>query len=67
MSWYSFLPTNKYAIIGFILMMVGFFTLPILIGLLILPFGIVLFVFGIHKAYFDAGKNLYSYYQKWKK
>jgi hypothetical protein len=64
MNWFSLLPTNKYAFIGFGLMMLGFFTLPIMIGLIIMPVGILFFVFGIHKAYFDVGKKFYKFYQK---
>jgi hypothetical protein len=66
MPWYSFLPTNKYVFIGFVLILLGFFTLPILIGLIIMPIGIGLFLFGLHKAYYEGGKKIYSYYLRFK-
>jgi len=60
------IPFNKYVYIGFALMMIGFFTLPLLIGLFIMPFGIAMFILGLLKASFDAGKKGYSHYQKLK-
>jgi len=50
--------------IGFVLIFLGVFTLPILIGFIIMPVGIVMFIFGIHKAFFDVGKYGYDFYQK---
>ncbi|MFA5359517.1 MAG: hypothetical protein WC349_00950 [Patescibacteria group bacterium] len=64
MFWNFLLPFNKYVYIGFALIMLGVITLPVFVGLLIMPVGIVMFVFSIHKSLFDAGKKYYSYYQK---
>jgi len=39
-------PVNRYNFTGFILLILGFFTIPILIGFIIMPIGILLFCFG---------------------
>jgi hypothetical protein len=67
MNWYRLVPTNKYVYIGFGLMLLGFLTLPFLIGLLIMPIGILFLVFGIHKAFYDTGKGVYDFFKKFKK
>jgi hypothetical protein len=38
---------NRFSIIGLFLLMFGFFTLPILIGLFIMPIGSVLLIVGV--------------------
>jgi len=43
---------NKYSILGFILLMVGFLLLPVFVGFLIMPVGAVLLVFGVHLSLF---------------
>jgi hypothetical protein len=41
-----FLSPNRYSLIGFALLIIGFFTIPILIGLIIMPIGIVILLIG---------------------
>jgi hypothetical protein len=37
---------NRYSVVGFILLVLGFFTLPILIGFFLMPIGCLLLCFG---------------------
>jgi hypothetical protein len=41
-----FYPINRYGILGFILLVLGFFTLPILIGFILMPIGCLLLCYG---------------------
>lgn len=60
MNWYGLIPLNRYAYSGFIIMILGFLSLPVLIGFFIMPVGILIFVFGVHKGFYDAGKKIYQ-------
>ena len=64
MNWYSLFPTNKYTWIGFVLMFLGILTLPIFIGFFIMPIGLIIMVFGVHKSFYDIGKTGYNLYKK---
>jgi len=49
MNWISYLLSpNKYSVIGLLLLILGFFTAPFIIGFFIMPVGAALLVFGIH-------------------
>jgi len=41
-----FYQINRYGVIGFILLILGFFTLPILIGFILMPIGCLLLCYG---------------------
>lgn len=57
---------NRYAIGGFLLMILGFFTLPFMIGFLFMPVGILLFIYGLYRALYDTGQTGYNIYEKLK-
>ena len=69
---------NRYTIIGFVLLMLGFILLPVLIGFFLIPVGAVFMVIGVHysiirlipghKKFIDNIINSYKPYIKlWKK
>ena len=69
---------NKYTIIGFVLLMLGFFLLPVLVGFFLIPVGTVFMVIGVHysvirlipghEKIIENIKNSYKPYIKlWKK
>jgi len=39
---------NRYSILGMLLLIIGFFLIPFLVGFFIMPIGALLLVFGIH-------------------
>jgi uncharacterized membrane protein len=69
---------NKYTWIGFGILMLGFFLLPFIIGIFIIPIGAVFMVFGVHLSLYklipghkqltDKIINSYKpYFKLWKK
>lgn len=57
MNYGLLVPNNKFTWTGLLLMLIGFLTLPLIIGLFLMPAGILLFVYGVHKAVYDLIKK----------
>ena len=67
MKWRDILPANKYIYVGLILVILGLFTIGYIIGLFILPVGLLAFAFGLRKNYDTVGKKIINRWQKIKK
>lgn len=64
MNWRELLPSNKYVYAGLIVTIFGFLTIPYLIGLILMPLGLLALAYGLRKNYYELAKRIGD---KWKK